>query len=411
MTPPETREAATFPAAELDRRFYAFAVDRLLAWAVFVAAGFLWWRFLVDDGRPWAGIGGIVATVALVSLVYAVLLGVAGTSPGKALMGLRVVRYDDGRPVGVPVAVLRTGVLGLFTLPTLGLGLATLAWTAVMDPGGRRRGGHDRMTDAVVVDVRPVPEVEEEVDERPRQVVNLTALRLMPEPPAGRHHVPPQPERAPATPEPTPGPTPESVPPPPTPPPAPPAPSPTAPSSIGTAPRTDPGAVPPGADPPPPPPAEQRPQQEGAQAAPTSPPRAAGGPTLHRGVTAGESSEAPGATEEPVARWRVSFDTGESFVVEGLALVGRRPEPRPGEPVRHVVPLRSSDMSLSKTHAQFQVVPDGALVVMDRGSTNGSVVVRQGVSKSLTAGRPSTLVDGDTVHFGDRTMTVSKQSR
>ena len=64
------------------------------------------------------------------------------------------------------------------------------------------------------------------------------------------------------------------------------------------------------------------------------------------------------------------------------------PRPAPGEPVRHLVPLRSTDMSLSKTHAQFQVVPDGALVVMDRGSTNGSVVVRQGVSKPLTAGRP-----------------------
>ena len=35
-------------------------------------------------------------------------------------------------------------------------------------------------------------------------------------------------------------------------------------------------------------------------------------------------------------------------------------------------------MSLSKTHAQFQVVPDGALVVMDRGSTNGSILVRGG---------------------------------
>jgi pSer/pThr/pTyr-binding forkhead associated (FHA) protein len=53
-------------------------------------------------------------------------------------------------------------------------------------------------------------------------------------------------------------------------------------------------------------------------------------------------------------------------------------------------------------------VPDGALVAMDRGSTNGSVVLRQGVSKPLTAGRPSTLVDGDVVRFGDRTMTVAK---
>ncbi|MBS43959.1 MAG: hypothetical protein CMH83_12510 [Nocardioides sp.] len=116
-----------------------------------------------------------------------------------------------------------------------------------------------------------------------------------------------------------------------------------------------------------------------------------------------------GRAEAPAHRWRVAFDTGQDLVVEGMTLVGRDPEPRPGEPVRHVVPLGSDDMSLSKTHAQFQVVPDGALVVMDRGSTNGTVVLRQGVARSLTAGRPATLVDGDVVRFGDRTMTVRRE--
>ncbi len=95
-------------------------------------------------------------------------------------------------------------------------------------------------------------------------------------------------------------------------------------------------------------------------------------------------------------------------MVEGLALVGRRPEARAGETVAHLVPLRSSDMSLSKTHGQFQVTPAGALVVMDRGSTNGSVVIRQGVSKALAAGRPTTLLEGDAVCFGDRRMTVER---
>jgi pSer/pThr/pTyr-binding forkhead associated (FHA) protein len=52
------------------------------------------------------------------------------------------------------------------------------------------------------------------------------------------------------------------------------------------------------------------------------------------------------------------------------------------------------------------VAPDGALVVTDRGSTNGSVLRRQGVTKPLTAGRPATLLDGDVVNLGDRTMTV-----
>jgi pSer/pThr/pTyr-binding forkhead associated (FHA) protein len=109
------------------------------------------------------------------------------------------------------------------------------------------------------------------------------------------------------------------------------------------------------------------------------------------------------------ARWRVSFDSGESFLVEGLVLVGRRPEPRPGEPVRHLVPLQSADMSLSKTHAQLQVAPDGVLVVMDRGSTNGSILIREGVPRELTAGRSATLLHGDLVRFGDRAMTVQRE--
>ncbi len=109
-------------------------------------------------------------------------------------------------------------------------------------------------------------------------------------------------------------------------------------------------------------------------------------------------------------RWRVAFDTGDSFVVEGLGIVGRRPEARQGEPVRHVVPLPSADMSVSKTHAQFHLAPDGVLVVMDRGSTNGSVLTRQGVSRDLAAGKPATLLDGDRVRFGDREMTVTREA-
>ncbi len=342
---------ASFPAADLDRRFYALVLDRLLAWGVFAAVGYLAWRHLLDVDRAAAGAAAIVGAVLVVSLAYAVALGVAGVSPGKALVGLRVVADGDGRPIGVAQALVRTAILGLFTLPTAGLGLATLAWTAVMDPSGRRRGGHDRMTNAVVVDVRPAPTTSDGADVRPRQMVNLTAMRLMP---------------APRTPAP-------STPSPPT------APMPTRPPAPGPAPTMPRPTGPPPAAPP--------------AAPPVTPPS----PVPAADVGSAQS------------RWRVAFDTGEVFVVEGLALVGRRPEPRGDEPVRHVVPLRSSDMSVSKTHAQFQVVPDGALVVMDRGSTNGSVLVRQGVSRPLTAGRPATLIDGDTVRFGDRSMTVTQE--
>ena len=117
----------------------------------------------------------------------------------------------------------------------------------------------------------------------------------------------------------------------------------------------------------------------------------------------------PGRPQPQPARWRVHFDNGESFVIAGMALVGRRPEPRSGEQVAHLIPLASADMSVSKTHAQFGPAPDGTIVVMDRGSTNGTVLVRQGVSRQLAPGKPAALVDGDRVVYGDREMVISRE--
>ncbi|WP_436701652.1 RDD family protein [Nocardioides sp. BYT-33-1] len=372
--PPSPDPGAVSPPAEMERRFTAAVVDRALTWAVGVAAAFAVWRLLEPDG---AGIVVLtfVAVVVLVGLVLAVLVGTVGLTPGKAATGLRVVRRTTGGPIGIGAALLRTVVLGIAGLPTAGLGLATLAWTAAMDPSGQRRGLHDRIGDAVVVDVRP-REVEMVAEvERPQQIVNLTAMRLLPSP--VEEHPAPDPTPTPtSTPLPTPAPVPT------------PAPAPTPAPVVTPTPAAGPVASP-------------------APAAPAPAPR----PPLEqtRVRPAPGSEPAAASTPEPV-RWRVEFDTGERFVVEGLALVGRRPEPRPGEPVRHVVPLRSSDMSLSKTHAQFQVAADGALVVMDRGSTNGSYVIRKGMSRSLSPGRPSTLLAGDEVRFGDRTMRVERES-
>jgi hypothetical protein len=113
---------------------------------------------------------------------------------------------------------------------------------------------------------------------------------------------------------------------------------------------------------------------------------------------------------QPTSGWVLAFDTGEQVPVDGVVLVGRRPEGRPGEAVRHLVSLPSQDMSLSKTHAQVAVAADGALVVMDRGSTNGSVLTRHGVSRPLSGGKPTTLLEGDVVRLGDRRMEISRRS-
>jgi uncharacterized RDD family membrane protein YckC len=331
------------PAADLDRRFYAFAIDRSIAWGIDAAAAVVLFQALIDPGDVWAGVAAIAGVIVLVWAVFSVVLGRTGSSPGNAIAAIRVVREGSGTPIGVRAALLRQLILGAAALPTLGLGVATLAWTAVMDRDGRRRGWHDHVAHSVVVDVRPVAEDLPEEDASPSHVVNLTALRLVPAPG-------PVPVSAPAR-----------------------APRPVSPPPVGPAP---------------------------------APRRRLGYPLVPEPRP--DPVDSPAARPEP-ARWRVSFDTGESFLVQGLALVGRRPEARNGEPVQHLVELSSTDMSLSKTHAQFQIAADGALVVMDRGSTNGSFLVRQGVPRGLPAGKATTLVDGDHVRFGDREMTVVRE--
>jgi uncharacterized RDD family membrane protein YckC len=398
------------PVADLDRRFHAFVLDRLVAWSVVAGAGLAAWWWLFRGDRVVAGVVVVVAAYLLVGLVLAVLLGTRGTSPGKAACGLRVIDPASGRPIGVGRAVLRTSILGAATLPTFGLGTATLAWTAVEDPTGERRGWHDRKARSIVVDVRPVEVVAAVEDERPRHVVNLTAMRLNPVRQAPAPVAP-----APAAPAPPPVPDPSSASAP-----GPSAPGPSAPGPSAPGPSTPPEQSPaptvasggprtPARPLTPSPPPSDFPRPE----VPTTTPRERG----RHAADAGPATGRPDAGGPPTAsgdapvrtRWRVSFDSGESFVVEGLGLVGRRPEGRAGEPVRHVVPLVSGNMSISKTHAQFHLAGDGALVVMDRGSTNGSILVRRGVSRELSAGRPATLLDGDRVLFGDREMRVVRE--
>ncbi|WP_028644768.1 RDD family protein [Nocardioides sp. URHA0020] len=393
------------PVADLDRRFYAFAIDRAIAWSIDAAAAVVLVQVLIEPGHLAAGLAAIAGVVVVVAAVFAVVLGLTGSSPGMAVGTIRVVREGSGTPIGVGLALRRQLILGIAALPTLGLGVATLAWTAVMDPGARRRGWHDHVAHSVVVDVRPVPEELPEPDEGPRHVVNLTALRLIPAP---------APAKAPARAR-----RPSS--PPPVGPPAIATATAAAPATVAvpaaasaTAAASAPATAPPERTPAPVSAAAPAPVPVPAADAPPATPRKQLGYPL---VPEPRPDEAPPARRAGGAhaarvtpsQWRVSFDTGESFLVEGLALVGRRPEARNGEPVRHLVELTSSDMSLSKTHAQFQIATDGALVVMDRGSTNGSFLVRQGVPRGLPAGKAATLVHGDHVRFGDREMTVVRE--
>ena len=417
-------QPTTYPVAELERRFSAFAIDRLLGWGLLAGAGGATWALSDEDLRTTAGV--VAGTAVLLWLVLAVVLGTTGSSPGKSLTGLRVVHHGTGTPIGVGRALLRSLVLALSGLPTFGIGVATLAWTAVEDPGRQRRGWHDHVGHSVVVDVRPAPEVDdEEVDEGPRHIVNLTAMRLIPAPPVEAPRTPARTHdqsvrRQPLPPDlapPRPVPTPQHVPPPPHAAPQHAAPQHAAPQHVPQPGPSRPGrhAQPPAANgrsAPQPAYQPQSPRQQPPMAPPTTPPPMA---PPQRGTPPSYASHPGGSGQPPQhparqPRWRVHFDNGESFVVAGLALVGRRPEPRAGEVVAHLVPLASQDMSVSKTHAQFGPAPDGTIVVMDRGSTNGTILVRRGVSRDLTPGRPATLLDGDKVVFGDREMVLTREA-
>ena len=187
-------------AAGADRRFYAFVVDRLFAWGVIGGEAYAAYTLLIEPGRLWTGVAAIAGTVLMVGLLSSMLVGLFGLTPGKALVGIRVLSFEDARPIGLLRAMLRTLLLGVATLPTLGFGAAALAWTAMVDPSGWRRGWHDLRTGSVVVDVRPVPAVEEPEEEAPRQVVNLTAMRLVPASPTPPRRIPTRGKRPPAPP-------------------------------------------------------------------------------------------------------------------------------------------------------------------------------------------------------------------
>ena len=186
MTHPQ---AVSYPVAQLERRFAAFAIDRLLAWTLVASVGVATAVVVSDD--LWTVIGAVAGATALLWLVLAVVLGLTGTSPGKAMTGLRVVHHGTGTPIGIGPALLRSFVLGVAGLPTFGIGMAALAWTAVEDPARQRRGWHDHLARTVVVDVRPVVEVADTaVDHGPRHIVNLTAMRLVPAPPVEQVRTP-----------------------------------------------------------------------------------------------------------------------------------------------------------------------------------------------------------------------------
>ncbi|MGW9587986.1 RDD family protein [Microbacterium sp. NPDC055455] len=110
----------------------------------------------------------------------------------------------------------------------------------------------------------------------------------------------------------------------------------------------------------------------------------------------------PAAPSRPGASAaRFVLDTGRVVDVGSGILIGRDPAPVTGDDGVAPVAIDDPTMSVSKTH--LAVLPHGTdTVVVDRGSTNGSAVVRGGAEHPLVPGAPVALRPGDTIRFGDR---------
>jgi uncharacterized RDD family membrane protein YckC len=386
--------------AGLGRRFLAVLVDQVvvmtLGGGVVLAAALRVATALRDGAVP-----PDVPVVPVPLLLAAVLLAAAvtiaqwiahgrlGWTLGRLLVGVRTVDVHSRRPIGAGRVLVRGLVVAVGVL-ACAVGQLVVLLSPLFDRTGRRRGWHDRAVDAEVL--RVVPSSSARASHAPdatrRAVRGGTGGRS--DPPAGGAgpadvddlpFLPPAgpPTAAPGIPAPSP--SPESA----------------APATDGR------GLVL----------APLHPQRSAPDLDTRAIPAVRVTPTLAFGLAPEleMTRPAPPRTDvapEPraggTAGLRVAFDDGRVLTVERLALVGRNPSQGPDvQVVRVVDPARS----VSKTHLQLAVDPAGGAWVVDRGSTNGTLVtLPDGAQVVCPVDHPVRLREGAVVVFGDSSLRV-----
>ncbi|SDL56551.1 RDD family protein [Microbacterium azadirachtae] len=436
---PSGTGADAAPVAPIRRRAIACAIDLAIP-AVILLAGYLISLGVTMSAKPDTLTGalfvlmlgiGTTFVIALVWFVISTFLQGAGASVGMRIMHLRVVREGREAPLGFGRALLRNLVFGLSASIVVGY------FTPLFDGSGRFQGWHDRAAGAVVRDARAAA---------PTPAPATGGGQPAPAAPLG------SPQPAPAGGalasgfggSPIPSPTPGSAPAPTASfaPPAAFAPQggaptghtlPNAPSAAGTVvpaePEVDPHdatvlsaaaqaaadaahamiTVVPGVSPSLPAPAA--PVVSGPETVtPAGPPAPAAPPATVADALA-QGPIAPAAEEEDLEETRISipghrlqfvWDDGARATVSGRTLFGRNPAPEPGATV---VVVRDETLSLSKTHFEAAAEAAGGWV-MDRHSTNGMTIVRDGVRIACPPGERVRIRLGDAIEIGDRIVTV-----
>ncbi|BDZ39605.1 RDD family protein [Microbacterium suwonense] len=138
--------------------------------------------------------------------------------------------------------------------------------------------------------------------------------------------------------------------------------------------------------------------------APGAPAAAGPEPSLvHRGEDETEDEDIESTRiSVPGHRLVFTWDDGQRSTVSGRTVFGRNPEEGDGAVN---VAVRDETRSLSKTHFEAGADARGGWV-MDRQSTNGTTVVREGVRIACPPGQRVPVRLGDALEIGDRIVTI-----
>jgi len=415
----------------LGKRFVAQLIDRLLPALIVAAAAYLAVRSAGNQALSILIVGGALMLAWALVVWWGFAVRAAG--PGMRLMQQQLVGFYDGRPIGWLRYLLRT--LVFWGLAATGIGLVVMLIFLLLHP--RKQGWHDLAAQAVVIKQRALapPRSKAAADQRPAQrAVSETRqdqLAATSAPHGSQQYPTPQP----LTPPPgvdanyssMPGPPPGSGG-------GPPYGNPYA-DAEPQPPATDYSAASAGSNPYRAQPGEQAPIDTAAVGGAVAPqpvaPRESvppSGAQTGRSGFAASPGEAPlgdeAATSTARVRqvavpgprdehaqtgWVAVLDDGREIPVNGLVLLGRNPQPHPGEEDAQLIKIADETRTVSKSHLAVSTDADGAFVV-DRGSTNGSIVTTSsGVSTRCQIGERVRVAQGSIVSIGDHWLEMRRR--
>lgn len=400
-------EPATTQIAPISRRAIGYLIDAFIATGLAIVLG----GALVVTATLAGGtegmlttllIGGPIVLLLLVAWFVVYTLMQAGNgSIGMRAQGLRLVSARDDARLGFGRALLRNIIFGLACAIVVGY------FTPLFDGSGRFQGWHDKVAGSLMLSTRAT-------------VAGAPSAGAAAATPAAVTPAPVQPASSAASAIPATSAKP-SMPAPAFPaasmiPTAPPRPAPIAETEAGSLIAFVPGVT---QDPLPSRAAPAEPPTEGSDldatvqghlparpVVPSAPVVPSTAPVPSTPSVANEPHE-PEDIEDtrisiPGHRLVFTWDDGTRVSVSRRTIFGRNPTPEDGAVI---VPVRDETLSLSKTHFEAAAESSGGWV-LDRHSTNGMTLVRDGQRIACPAGQRVPVRLGDAIEIGDRIVTI-----